>query len=74
MSEFGPAYDADIPEGSPTQEHRDIFPGDRYLRLHGFKIHSRPRVGEPIWDLHGELFRQSDAVLHISDAIKRASR
>lgn len=59
--DFGPRYDSDVPEGHAFQERRSFHPDDIRLRSHGFKIHSRPRRGEPLWSLGGEVFTHSRA-------------
>lgn len=44
-------YDHDIPAGHPAQERRN-----------GFKIHARPRTGEPLWSLDGRIYTQTAAL------------
>lgn len=35
---------------------------DVELRKRGFRIHARPKNGEPVWERGGVLFRQSEAI------------
>lgn len=57
-----PKYDSDIPPGHPSEEKRDLHPGDRYLRLHGFKIERRPTGGQAVWSRGGRLYTQAQAI------------
>lgn len=53
------------------QEVRDWHPGDQRLRAAGFKIHARPRRGEPLWTRAGRVWRQSEALLHLEVRARR---
>lgn len=44
-----------------TRDCSDRHPTDAQLREHGFKIHSRPKRGEPVWERAGRLYTQSEA-------------
>lgn len=46
----------------PSQDNSSRFERDQLLRLHGFKIHTRPNNAEPIWVNRGILFQQSVAL------------
>lgn len=35
---------------------------DALLRSQGFRIHSRPRSGEPLWERHGAVYPQPEAL------------
>ncbi len=35
---------------------------DRFLRGWGFRIHSRPAAGEPLWERRGRVMTQTQAV------------
>jgi hypothetical protein len=51
------------PEAENTwREKRQLHPNDVKLRFHGFRIHSRPRLGEAIWQKDGALFCESRAL------------
>lgn len=43
-------------------ETRDLHPTDILLRKHGFKIHSRPTNGVPVWSKGGFFLTQDEAV------------
>ena len=47
---------------SPSRDRTDRHATDAYLRRHGFRIYSRPRRLEPVWERAGRLYKQSDAL------------
>lgn len=51
---------------SPSRESKARFPEDITLRLAGFKIHSRPAVGQAVWERGGVLFLQAEALLRVT--------
>jgi hypothetical protein len=60
----------DYDTGGPSRETFDRYPADRRLRTFGFRIHSRPKDGPPVWDREGRLYSQSEAALWVSRRIK----
>ena len=40
-------------------------PRDALLRSFGFRIHSRPKHGEPLWQRGGRVVRESEAVVEM---------
>lgn len=44
-------------------ETKERFSEDVYLRLKGFKIHSRPSDTEAVWTRDGKLYDHSEAIL-----------
>jgi len=40
----------------PSRDFSRRFARDAQLRRFGFKIHTRPRKGEPLWELCGLLY------------------
>lgn len=52
----------DAAQPSPWLETRTRYPDDMRLRAAGFRIHARPKDGEPIWTKSGILFSHRDAL------------
>lgn len=42
---------------------------DAFLRLMGFRIHSRPKGGRPTWERDGEVFSELEAS-HYADRLR----
>ena len=54
----------DVTCGRPSADRTSRFVTDQQIRVCGYKIHSRPKKGEPIWEKDGLVFPQS-AVIEI---------
>ena len=48
-----------------TKDSTQRNPADADLREHGFRIHSRPEKGEPVWERGGVLYPESKAVKEV---------
>lgn len=57
-----PSKDKDVPI-TARREQRDFHPKDRRLRAAGWRIHSRPKHGEPIWVRDGQVLIEHEAWL-----------
>jgi len=55
----------DIPH--PSRETRERFPTDEKLRAWGFRLKARPDKGEPIWELDGMKFTQTEALILVEE-------
>lgn len=55
-------YDADIPEGRPSEEKRAMKAHDVMLRDHGFHIKGRPKSGGSVWTGDGIVYTYNEAV------------
>lgn len=55
----------------PSEDRSNRFPKDRLLRLHGYRIHSRPNKGEAIWKREEILFPYSEAVSKMETLIRQ---
>lgn len=51
----------------PSQDTTGRHPLDAALRHVGFRIHSRPKRGEAVWEKGGTLFPESRAVLQLGE-------
>lgn len=76
MGKYNPSgTEEPLPPDSPSQDDTDRFPLDALLRQHGFKIQSRHKADEPVWERKGDDFRQRDALRIIpSEEIEKARR
>ena len=48
-----------------TKDSTSRHPTDADLRERGFRIHSRPEKGEPVWERGGVLYPESKAVKEV---------
>lgn len=56
----------------PTQEKLNRFPRDTQLRNHGWRIHSRPRVGPDTWiNVAGIIMTEDEALANVDEWIRR---
>ena len=55
-------------------ETRIFHYNDMELRAAGFRIHSRPKKGSDIWDLHGILYSEEEAVEHMKTLVIKTSK
>lgn len=58
---FFPPKEPDV--GHPTQDETRRCSLDQKLRAAGFKIKSRPRTGEPIWERQGKVYTQRQVMI-----------
>ncbi|MDE2095750.1 MAG: hypothetical protein KGL39_00715 [Patescibacteria group bacterium] len=49
----------------PFASNSSRFPIDDVLRKHGFRIISRRKGEQPLWERSGELYRQSEALNYL---------
>ena len=74
-SSGAPGCDSLISTVHPSKDNTYRFSLDEVLRKHGFKIHSRLKEEEAIWDLQGVRFSESEAILRLSrEEVKQAER
>lgn len=59
---FTKKYDEGVPEGHAFAEPPGRYPKDDLLRNHGFRIHARPKGGEPVWERDGAVLPQGEAL------------
>lgn len=64
---------------NPFQDTSDRYLYDQIIRSYGYRVYSRPRVGEVTWCKGGKVYTQSEVVRLIDDpkltaAIRAAAR
>ena len=64
----------DEEDGHPSTDTTLRFSIDQLLRLHGWRIHSRHRDREPVWERHGALVSQADALAALPPEELRKAR
>ena len=58
----------------PTAETRDVKPDDQRLRAFGFTIHSRPGNGLNLWERHGDVYTEAEALFLVDREVKGCER